>query len=158
MVKKFRSKNKTACRLCSSSELSLVLKLESTPPANAFISKKDLDKDQKKYPLEVYFCESCAHLQLLEVVDPVELFENYVYVSGTSKVFVNHFSDYAKSIIKKYNPSKESLVLDIGSNDGTFLKFFKNMGFSVLGVDPAKEISRKAQEEGINTINDFFTL
>ena len=78
MVKKFRSKNKTACRLCSSSELSLVLKLESTPPANAFISKKDLDKDQKKYPLEVYFCESCAHLQLLEVVDPVELCENYV--------------------------------------------------------------------------------
>ena len=158
MVKKVISKNKTACRLCSSSKLSLVLKLESTPPANAFISKKDLDKDQNKYPLEVYFCESCAHLQLLEVVDPVELFENYVYVSGTSKVFVNHFSDYAKSIIKKYNPSKENFVLDIGSNDGTFLKFFKNMGFSVLGVDPAKEISRKAQEEGINMINDFFTL
>ena len=97
---KKRKQKKTACRLCSSSKLSLVLKLESTPPANAFISKKDLDKDQKKYPLEVYFCESCKHVQLTEVVDPVELFENYVYVSGTSKVFVNHFSIMQNLLLK----------------------------------------------------------
>ena len=62
-----------------------------------------LNKDQKKYPLEVFFCESCCHVQLIEVVDPKELFENYVYVSGTSTVFVNHFLEYAKSIIEKYN-------------------------------------------------------
>ncbi len=157
MVKK-EIKLKPVCRLCNSSELSLVLKLESTPPANAFIHKEDLNKEQKKYPLEVFFCESCCHVQLVEVVDPKELFENYVYVSGTSKVFINHFSEYAKSIVDKYSPSNQSYILDIGSNDGTFLKFFKEMGFSVLGVDPAKKISEKAQQEGIDTINDFFTL
>ena len=151
-------KSKPICRLCSSSELTSVLKLASTPPANAFVCKKDLDKDQKKYPLEVFFCESCSHLQLVEVVDPIELFENYVYVSGTSKVFINHFAEYAKSIVEKYNPSFESYVLDIGSNDGTFLKFFKEMGFSVIGVDPAREISKKAQEDGIIMFTDFFTL
>ena len=155
MVKK-NTRIKPVCRLCNSSELSLVLKLESTPPANAFVQEKDLNENQKKYPLEVFFCECCFHVQLVEVVDPKELFENYVYVSGTSKVFVNHFSEYAKSIVEKYKLSNHSYVLDIGSNDGTFLKFFKEMGFSVLGVDPAKAISKKAQEEGINTINDFF--
>ena len=143
------------CRLCNSAEVSSVLKLASTPPANAFISKDKLNENQRKYPLELFFCEICNHVQLLDIVDPTELFENYVYVSGTSPVFVDHFSNYAKDIVKQYNPSSDNYVLDIGSNDGTFLRFFKNMGYKIIGVDPAKEISKKATEEGITTINDF---
>ena len=146
------------CRLCNSAEVSSVLKLASTPPANAFISKDKLNENQRKYPLELFFCEICNHVQLLDIVDPTELFENYVYVSGTSTVFVDHFSNYAKDIVKQYNPSSDNYVLDIGSNDGTFLRFFKNMGYRIIGVDPAKEISKKATEEGITTINDFFNL
>ena len=87
---------KSLCRLCRSSKLTSILKLASTPPANAFVSKENLHISQRKYPLELFFCEDCSHVQLTEVVDPTELFENYVYVSGTSPVFVEHFSNYAK--------------------------------------------------------------
>ena len=153
-----KTKKKAVCRLCRSSELVSVLKLASTPPANAFVSQKNIKYEQKKYPLELFFCESCTHIQLLEVVNPIELFENYVYVSGTSPVFVEHFSNYAKTIIDTYNPSLKSYILDIGSNDGTLLKFFQKMGYSTIGVDPAVDISKKAQKEGIFTINDFFNL
>ena len=103
-----------------------VLKLQSTPPANEFITKDQLNNDQNIFPLELYFCNSCKHVQLLDVVNPSILFEDYVYVSGTSPVFVNHFKEYANSIIKRFNPDKNFLVLDIGSNDGTLLKFFQN--------------------------------
>ena len=120
-----KTKKKAVCRLCRSSELVSVLKLASTPPANAFVSQKNTKYEQKKYPLELFFCESCTHIQLLEVVNPIELFENYVYVSGTSPVFVEHFSNYAKTIIDTYNPSLKSYILDIGSNDGSLLKFFQ---------------------------------
>ncbi len=149
---------KYKCRLCQSSDLVSVLKLASTPPANAFIPKEKLQIKQKKYPLEIFFCKNCFHVQLTEVVDPKELFENYVYVSGTSSVFVDHFLNYAKDIVHRFKPSLNQYVLDIGSNDGTLLKFFKSMGYSVIGIDPAKEISKKATKEGINTINGFFNL
>ena len=151
-------KTRFNCRLCNSSNLISVLELESTPPANAFVTKEECIKEQEKYPLKLFFCNNCNHVQLTDVVDPRELFSNYVYVSGTSPVFVNHFKNYAKTIIKDYSPDLNKYVLDIGSNDGTLLKFFKKMGYKVIGVDPAEEISKKANEDGIFTINGFFDL
>ena len=79
------------CRLCGGKDLALVLKLTPTPPANAFVDKDSLDTEQACFPLDVFFCEDCFHVQLLDVVDPGLLFENYVYVSGTSPAFVKHF-------------------------------------------------------------------
>ena len=149
-------KNKS-CRLCGNSKLVSVLKLQSTPPANAFIKKENLELSQNEFPLEIFFCTKCTHIQLIDVVDPSLLFEDYVYVSGTSDVFVNHFRNYAKQIISKYKPDKELLVIDIGSNDGTLLGFFKDNGYEVLGIDPAKTISNNAKEKGIDTITNFFT-
>ena len=151
-------KTRFNCRLCNSSDLISVLELESTPPANAFVTEEECIKEQKKYPLKLFFCNNCNHVQLTDVVDPRELFSNYVYVSGTSPVFVNHFKNYAKTIIKDYRPDVNKYVLDIGSNDGTLLKFFKEMGYKVIGVDPAEEISKKANQDGIFTINGFFDL
>ena len=136
-------KTRFNCRLCNSSNLISVLKLESTPPANAFVTEEECIKEQKRYPLKLFFCNNCNHVQLTDIVDPRELFSNYVYVSGTSPVFVNHFENYAKTIIKDYSPDLNKYVLDIGSNDGTLLKFFKKIGYKVIGVDPAKEISKK---------------
>jgi SAM-dependent methyltransferase len=137
--------------------LSEVLKLEPTPPANAFVSKAQRDQLQPTFPLDVFFCEDCYHLQLLDVIDPAVLFENYVYVSGTSPIFIKHFEDYVAFVVDKYAPEVGSLVLDIGSNDGTLLRAFNKFGYKVLGVDPAREIAAQASEDGIETIAGFFS-
>ena len=144
------------CRLCNSEKLCLCFKLEPTPPANAFVKKEHLDEPQTTFPLDVYFCENCYHVQLLDIVDPKELFENYVYVSGTSSTFVNHFEEYSKFIIKNYLSGDSSFVVDIGSNDGTLLQFFKKNGCHILGVDPAKKIANNATKNGIETLPLFF--
>ena len=146
------------CRLCDSSDLISVVNLKSTPPANAFVNKSSLQKKQKLYPLELFFCNKCSHVQLLDVVEPSELFEEYVYISGTSPVFIKHFENYCDYIIEKFNPSSHEIIVDIGSNDGTLLSFFKAKGYSVLGIDPAKKIALQANKKGIKTINDFFTI
>lgn len=151
------SYRRTTCRLCGSPELEEVLKLQPTPPANAFVAAELVGTEQPVFPLDVFFCASCGHVQLLDVVDPKILFENYVYVSGTSPVFVKHFENYANDILGRFQPPEGSLVVDIGSNDGTLLSFFQKAGHKVLGVDPAKDIAARATENGIETRCDFFT-
>ena len=144
------------CRLCNSNKITKTFSLQPTPPANAFVKKEQLNTIQECFPLDVYQCESCFHVQLLLVVDPEFLFNEYVYVSGTSKIFINHFKKYAHDIIDEYNISADSLIIEIGSNDGTLLKFFKNSGMRVLGVDPAINIANNATENGIKTLPLFF--
>jgi len=145
------------CRLCGGDALTQVLSLTPTPPANAFVNADALDTLQACFPLDVFFCEDCRHVQLLDVVDPALLFENYVYVSGTSPVFVKHFKAYADEVIRRFvaEPSA-SLAIDIGSNDGTLLSAFKDHGLSVLGIDPAREIAANATARGIETRIAFF--
>jgi len=150
-------RRRTDCRLCAGSELELVLALTPTPPANAFVPPAERDKPQPVFPLDLFLCKSCFHLQMLDVVDPRLLFENYVYVSGTSPVFVRHFQDYAAELIRRYKPAPGALALDIGSNDGTLLRFFKEAGLAVLGIDPARSIAEAATQAGIETAVGFFT-
>lgn len=144
------------CRLCNSSDLELVLGLAPTPPANAFVPADRLDEVQAVFPLDLFQCNACGHVQLLDVVDPEILFADYVYVSGTSPVFVKHFEDYAGKVVADYAPPAGALALDIGSNDGTLLGFFKQQGLTVLGVDPARAIAADATARGIETLNSFF--
>ncbi|PPR11105.1 MAG: hypothetical protein CFH41_01206 [Alphaproteobacteria bacterium MarineAlpha11_Bin1] len=145
------------CQLCSSSSLTLILSLAATPPANAFVPKPELERNQPYFPLDVFQCEDCHHVQLVDVVDPSLLFENYVYVSGTSKVFVQHFENYAETLNARFRPIADSLVVDIGSNDGTLLGFFKQQNYRVLGIDPAKRIAANASASGFETLPSFFT-
>lgn len=145
------------CRLCGSRDLSLVLQLTPTPPANAFVPDAELEDVQTCFPLDLFFCENCGHIQLRDVVDPGLLFENYVYVSGTSPVFVQHFRDYADSVLDYGLRNRPGLAVDIGSNDGTFLRFLKDAGFDVLGIDPAREIAADASAQGIETLATFFS-
>ena len=146
---------RNSCRQCSSKDLSLAIKLNPTPLANNYL--KDLESKSKNevYPLDVFFCNHCKHLQLLHVVEPKVLYSDYVYVSGTSPIFVNHFKNYAKNLFDNY--VKDGLVIDIGSNDGTLLKAFKDLGYSVIGIEPAKNIAQEAKNNGIETIVDFFS-
>lgn len=145
------------CRLCDSSELELVFKLRPTPPANEFVTADLRHFEQSVFPIDLHFCHTCFHVQLLDIVCPKKLFEHYVYVSGTSPTFVKHFEDYANSILELFDSQPHPRVLEIGSNDGTMLRFFKNHGLPVLGIDPATAIAKNATESGILTINDFFT-
>lgn len=158
-MKKIQSGSKslklTTCRMCKGSNLERVIKLTPTPPANAFLTKEQLKEKEDFFPLEVNFCADCGQLQLSHVVSPKLLFEDYVYVSSTSPVFVTHFQEYADDITSRFNLTSSSLAIDIGSNDGILLKPLKAKGIKVLGVDPAKEIAKRANAEGIETLPQF---
>lgn len=145
------------CRLCRSKDVEKVLGLEPTSLANELLSKEQLDCEQEKFPLALYFCNDCHHVQLLDVVNPERLYRNYLYVSGTSPVFRQHFKDYADFVIDKFSVPADSLIVDIGSNDGVLLGYFKERGMRVQGVDPAREIAASATQEGIDTLAEFFT-
>lgn len=145
------------CRVCKKSSLEKVLTLGPTPLANAFLTKLQLDEPEYFYPLDLYFCNNCGFIQLGHVVSPEVLFGNYVYVSSTSPVFINHFRKMANYVFSRFLSGKESLVIDIGSNDGILLKPFKNKGAKVLGIEPAGHIAKIAEKAGIETIPEFFS-
>ena len=147
---------RSSCRLCGSLKLDRVLQLQATPPANEFVAPERAAEVQPEFPLYLSQCGDCGHVQLPVVVSPDVLFSNYVYVSGTSPSFVRHFSDYAAGMVGRFGLKPGDLVVDIGSNDGTLLGFFKSAGMRVLGVDPAKKIVEQANASGIETLCAFF--
>ena len=146
------------CRLCKSKQLVGVLNLGSSPPANSFLKKSQLGTKENFFPLVVNFCANCGQLQLSHVVSPEILFRNYVFVSSTSRVTVAHFEEYARSVFNKVKLKKGDLVVDLGSNDGVLLKPFKKLGAKVLGVDPARNVARRATKQGIPTLPHFFNV
>jgi len=145
------------CRMCGEESLTKVVSLTPTPPGNDFLTQEELGREEPVYPLDLYFCEACHHVQLGHVVDPQILYQkNYSYVSATSAHFVNHLKNYAVEMVDRFRLQSGDLVADIGSNDGTCLSFFKEQGMSVVGVDPAIDIAERATENGIETVADFF--
>ena len=142
------------CVLCGSSNLKEVLNFKKTPLANSYVIKKNCFENF--FPLICLLCENCKHLQLKHLINPKILFENYIYVSGTSPVLVQHFKNYFLKILKKKKLNlKNDKILDIACNDGTFLQFFKKKGFSkVVGVEPARNLRylNKKKKIDINTI------
>lgn len=148
----------TYCRLCKGKDLKKVLDLGKTPPANSFLKKSQLKDKEDFFPLVVNFCRNCSQLQLSHVVSPEILFRHYVWVSSTSPVTVLHFGEYAKSTFEKIGLKKGDLVVEMGSNDGVLLKPFKKLGARVLGVDPARNVARRATKEGILTLPHFFNV
>jgi len=147
------------CRMCLSTDIQKVMALTPTPIGNNFLEKENIGEEEPVYPLDLYFCNRCHHLQLGHVVDPCVLYQNdYSYVSATSSHFVNHLREYADYMLKRFDLQPDTLVVDIGSNDGTCLRFFQDKQMRVLGVDPAENIASKACSAGIETIADFFSL
>lgn len=153
----------TNCRICGSSDLVKVIDLGNQPLANSFVKNSDGFKDEKKFPLAVYFCQQCNLAQLCDVVDKNVLYDDYVYftsgiisilmTSGLSKD--NHFYLYAQDIIEKFL-KKDDFVVEIASNDGAMLQVFKNNGNRILGIDPAKNVAAVANKNGIETWIEFF--
>ena len=118
------------CRLCESQNIIKLFSLEPTPPANAFVSQANISKKQTCYPLDLFLCNDCFHVQLNTVVDPEILFRDYVYVSGTSPSFIAHFEDYAKSVIKRLNFQKSSLYAPRFFLGLRQLKFYVPLNYS----------------------------
>ena len=145
------------CRLCSSNKLKIFLDLGNQPPSDQFIK---LDKINEKiifYPLKVATCMTCGFKQLNYVVDPKVLYQDdYPYESSTTKAGSLHFDKFAETVVKEFNFPKSSTVLDIGSNVGVLLSSFKKRGLKVIGVDPAPNICKIANNRGIKTYNSFF--
>lgn len=144
------------CRLCGNSEIKPFISLGKTPLANSLLSKEDLSSQEELYPLEVMYCPNCHNCQLSYVVPRDKLFKNYPYVTSTTKTFRDHFEKMAEELIKEYNLNTESLVVDIGSNDGLLLKKFNEHGINTIGVEPAKNIAEIAIKDGVNTIINYF--
>jgi hypothetical protein len=147
---------RTKCRLCNASELEPVLELAPTPPANGLLTSAELANDTDKFPLRVERCGACGHVQLVDVVNPDILFRHYLYVSKTSTVMVAHLRRQAIEAIERLGLMPGDFIVEIGSNDGTLLRFFKDAGMRVLGVDPAQNLAKLASETGIPTWPVYF--
>ena len=146
------------CRICSNEDLQLILDLGEQPPANALIDKNQLTIDEAKFPLRLFWCNKCFLVQLLDVVSKELLFKNYLYMTSASKPIVTHFSQYAKDVFNEFLRDVDNpLVIEIGSNDGSLLSEFKKLGVSIMGIEPASNLAKFANESNITTINDFFS-
>jgi hypothetical protein len=148
---------RTHCRACEGSRLTLFLELGMQPLANAFVASPDDFAGEAFYPLDVYFCEDCSLVQLLDVIDPEILFRNYLYVTGTSDTIARHNVSYARTVADLLGLGPKDLVVEAASNDGSLLREFQSLGVSTLGVEPAANLAALARQNGIATENLFFS-
>lgn len=144
---------KTECRVCGSG-FNHYLSLGLSPLANNLNDKRN--EKNELYPLDLNFCKECYNSQLSVVVPPKKMFNNYLYLSSTSKQFRDHFLNFAKKIKKELSLNDKSVVVDIGSNDGIFLEPLKNLGIKAIGVEPAKNVAKVANSKGLFTLTKYF--
>jgi nucleoside-diphosphate-sugar epimerase/SAM-dependent methyltransferase len=144
------------CRTTKSKNILPVLSLGLSPLANNLLDTKD--SVDELFPLEFTYCPDSHNCQLSYVVPADKMFSNYLYLSSTAKSFRDHFISAANSYIDRFKLTPNDLVVDIGSNDGIALAPLKEKGIKVLGVEPAKNVADIANNNGIETINNYFTM
>ncbi len=146
------------CRICKSSSLRLVIDLKNQPWGNHFLLKEQVGKESS-YPLKLVYCENCQTSQLDFTVKKEIMFFDHTYLSGVTKTLANHFKQIAYEVDETFfKDQKEKNVLDIGSNDGTQLQFYQDLGYEVIGVESCKKIADLANQKGIFTFCKFFNL
>ncbi len=126
------------CLACGSKKLRVVLNLNKQPLANSYV--KNIKKKEQKYELKVNTCLECTHLQLSIAVDPRIIYQNYNYISSTTKTYLNYMNEFYEFCVKNSSKLIKKNILDIGCNDGSQLDVFKKNKFKTFGVDPAKNI------------------
>ena len=146
----------SVCIVCKKPTVSEFLDLGVTSLANKFIAKEDLNQTEPAFPLAVGFCKSCHHVQLTDLVPPVDMFEDYLYISSLSETLVNHLHGLAETVSSRLKLGRDNLVVDVGCNDGTLLAGFKKEGVRPFGIDPAANLAALANEKGIDTHVGFF--
>jgi C-methyltransferase C-terminal domain/Putative zinc binding domain/Methyltransferase domain len=148
-----------SCRSCGSRSLELVLSLGRTPLANSLLRKEELDQPEARYPLDLVFCPTCKLVQITETVPPEQLFREYLYFSSFSDTMLAHARDLVGRLVGQLGLGAGSLAVEVASNDGYLLQYYKAAGVPVLGIEPAQNIARVAIEErGIPTVSEFFGL
>ena len=148
----------THCRSCGSDNLLAILSLGRMALANALLDDDTLTEPEAVFPLDLVFCGHCSLVQITETVPPEQLFREYLYFSSYSDTLLDHVQSLATEIIRGRDLGADSLVIEIASNDGYLLQYYKAAGVPVLGIEPAVNIARVAeQDRGIPTIPEFFT-
>jgi hypothetical protein len=143
-----------ACRSCGGTALEPVLSLGKLPLVNVLVAPED-PGPEPRYPLDLVRCTSCTLTQITETVPPALLFTNYPYFSSYSQTFREHAGAFAARALDEMGLGGESLVVEAASNDGYLLRYFAEAGVPTLGIEPARNIARVAEEYGIETIVEF---
>jgi SAM-dependent methyltransferase len=145
------------CRSCGETSLELILSLGRMPLANALLTPEKLSQPEPAYPLNLAFCPRCTLVQITETVPPERLFREYSYFSSFSDTILQHAEEIAGRIIASRHLGGNNLVVEVASNDGYLLQYYHREGIPVLGIEPAVNVARVAQEErGIPTLCEFF--
>ena len=145
---------KTDCRVCGGG-LNHFLSLGLSPLANNLNNQKKANNEM--YPLDLNFCKQCFNSQLSVVVPPEKMFDTYLYLSSTSELFRSHFINFAHKLKNDLNLNRDSILVDLGSNDGIFIKPIQELGITSIGVEPAKNVAKIANSNGLKTFTEYFT-
>jgi SAM-dependent methyltransferase len=144
------------CRFCNAELHHSLVDLGMSPLSNAFLKAEDLDSMERFYPLHVYVCAQCLLVQLPEFQSPQDIFSEYAYFSSYSDSWLEHAKNYARDVTARFGLQGTSQVIEVASNDGYLLQYFKALDIPVLGVEPAHNVAAVAQAAGIPSIVKFF--
>ena len=145
------------CRICGATRLEPILSLGQTPLANSLLTIADLKHSEPMYPLDLVFCPGCSLVQITATVPPEKIFREYLYYSSFSETMLRHSREIVERLIKERFLGNDSMVVEIASNDGYLLQYFVNAGVPVLGIEPARNVAKVAQEQrGVRTLTEFF--
>lgn len=144
------------CRFCGTRLAHAFANLGASPLANSYLKEEDLNRMEPFFPLHVFVCEACRLVQLPECQSPEEIFSDYAYFSSYSDSWLDHARNYTAMMIERFGFDAGSLVMEIASNDGYLLQYFKERSVPVLGIEPAKNVAEAALEKEIPTLSEFF--
>ncbi len=147
---------KNCCRFCNSTLKHTFVDLGGSPLANSYLTETKLHAMEAFFPLHVYVCEECKLVQLPEWENPDKIFSDYAYFSSYSDSWLSHAKEYCKAMVQRFGFDANSHVVEIASNDGYLLQYFKEYGIPVLGIEPARNVAEAAEKIGIPTICKFF--
>lgn len=145
----------TPCRACGRSTLRLALDLGDQPLAGGFLPGPDAIAQEQRFPLRIYVCRSCSLVQIVDVVDPDILFQDYSFSSSTIPALVEHFEEYARWIDERFSPGR---VVEFGCNDGVLLSPLEAREIEAWGVDISENITEIARSKGLNVLTGFFDV
>ena len=144
------------CPICNENKNEILLDLGMQPPANSLCNTYEEAISSERFELALRICNNCLYVWLTETVSPDKLFRNNAYITGVSSTTRRDMNSFFQSCLLNCNLAERGQVMDVASNDGTLLEYFKREGYEVLGVEPSKNAFALATKKGIPTINDFF--